>query len=183
MAPAPSTAIADITIEGQAATIRGSKTPTRILQMNKTAFAVALVATALGLYVPAASAAEAEYYSQPDSKLPFSEAVRAGDFLYVSGQIGQGKDADPTAAFKAAAHNSLDTIAKILTAHGSSLDHVVQCTVMLTDMKLWPTFNEVYVTYFKAGHMPARAAFGVTALAFGAPLEVTCFAYEPQNKR
>jgi reactive intermediate/imine deaminase len=151
--------------------------------MNRTCFAVALAATALSLYAPIAPAAEAEYYSQPDSKLPFSEAVRAGDFLYVSGQIGQGKDSDPTAAFKAAAHNAMDTISKILTAHGSSLGHVVQCTVMLEDMKLWPTFNEVYTTYFKPGHMPARAAFGVTALALGAPLEVTCFAYEPQGKR
>jgi 2-iminobutanoate/2-iminopropanoate deaminase len=150
--------------------------------MNKTAFAVALAATVLSLNVPAASAAEAEYYSPPDSKAPFSEAVRAGDFLYVSGQIGQGKDADPIAAFKSAAHNSLDSISRILTAHGSSMDHVVQCTVMLADMKLWPNFNEVYVTYFKPGHLPARAAFGVTALALGAPLEVTCFAYEPQSK-
>lgn len=144
--------------------------------------AIALAATVLSLYIPATPAAEAEYYSQPDSKLPFSEAVRAGDFLYVSGQIGQGKDADPTAAFKTAAHNAMDSIAKILAAHGSSLDHVVQCTVMLADMKLWPAFNEVYATYFKPGHMPARNAFGVTALAFGAPLEVACFAYEPQIK-
>ena len=149
--------------------------------MRKIPFAVALAAAALCLHVPA-PAAEAEYYSQPDSKLPFSEAVRAGDFLYVSGQVGQGKDADPTAAFKAAAHNAMDSISKILTAHGSSLDHVVQCTVMLADMKLWPAFNEVYTTYFKPGHMPARNAFGVTALAFGAPVEVACFAYEPQTR-
>ena len=149
--------------------------------MRKIPFAVALATAALCLHVPA-PAAEAEYYSQPDSKLPFSEAVRAGDFLYVSGQIGQGKDADPTAAFKAAAHNAMDSISKILTAHGSSLDHVVQCTVMLADMKLWPAFNEVYTTYFKPGHMPARNAFGVTALAFGAPVEVACFAYEPQAR-
>jgi reactive intermediate/imine deaminase len=150
--------------------------------MNKTAFTVALAATALSLCASAAPAAEAEYYPMPDPKLPFSEAVRAGDFLYVSGQIGQGKDADPVAAFKSAAHNAMDSIAKILTAHGSSMDHVVQCTVMLADMKLWPNFNEVYVTYFKPGKLPARAAFGVTALAQGAPLEVTCFAYEPKGK-
>jgi 2-iminobutanoate/2-iminopropanoate deaminase len=149
--------------------------------MRKNACAVALAAAALCLHV-SAPAAEPEYYSQPDSKLPFSEAVRAGDFLYVSGQIGQGKDPDPTAAFKAAAHNAMDSISTILKIHGSSLDHVVQCTVMLADMKLWPAFNEVYVTYFKPGHMPARNAFGVTALAFGAPVEVACFAYEPQVK-
>jgi enamine deaminase RidA (YjgF/YER057c/UK114 family) len=53
---------------------------------------------------------------------------------------------------------------------------------MLADMKQWPAFNEIYATYFKPGHMPARSAFGVTALAFDAPLEVTCFAYEPEAK-
>jgi 2-iminobutanoate/2-iminopropanoate deaminase len=146
--------------------------------MTKRLHAIATVA-ALSFLLPAAFGAEAEYYANPQSKLPFSEAVRAGDFLYVSGQIGTSKDADPAAAFKAASHGAMDAISKILTAHGSSLDHVVQCTVMLADMKQWPTFNEVYATYFKPGHMPARNAFGVTALAFDAPLEVACFAYEP----
>jgi 2-iminobutanoate/2-iminopropanoate deaminase len=140
------------------------------------------VAATLTFLVPATQAAELEFYSTPQSKLPFSEAVRAGDFLYVSGQIGTAKDADPVAAFKAASHNAMDNISKILTAHGSSLEHVVQCSVMLADMKQWPAFNEVYATYFKPGHMPARNAFGVTALAFDAPLEVTCFAYEPAKK-
>jgi 2-iminobutanoate/2-iminopropanoate deaminase len=142
----------------------------------------AAVAAALTLSVPATYAADPEYYAPPQSKLPFSEAVRAGDYLLVSGQIGLGKDADPTAAFKSAAHQAMDSIQKILTDHGSSLDHVVQCTVMLADMKMWPTFNEIYATYFKPGHMPARSAFGVTALAYGAPLEVTCNAYEPQGR-
>jgi 2-iminobutanoate/2-iminopropanoate deaminase len=146
--------------------------------MTKRNYAIA-AAAALTFLLPAAYGAEPQYYATPQSKLPFSEAVRAGDFLYVSGQIGTSKDADPAAAFKAASHSAMDAISKILTAHGSSLDHVVQCTVMLADMKQWPTFNEVYATYFKPGHMPARNAFGVTALAFDAPVEVACFAYEP----
>jgi 2-iminobutanoate/2-iminopropanoate deaminase len=150
-------------------------------KMIKAIHTVAVVAT-LTFLMPAAQAAGLEYYSTPQSKLPFSEAVRAGDFLYVSGQIGTSKEADPVAAFKAASHNAMDNISKILTAHGSSLEHVVQCTVMLSDMKQWPAFNEVYATYFKPGHMPARNAFGVTALAFDAPLEVACFAYEPEAK-
>jgi 2-iminobutanoate/2-iminopropanoate deaminase len=150
-------------------------------KMIKAIHTVAVAAT-LTFLMPAAQAAGLEFYSTPQSKLPFSEAVRAGDFLYVSGQIGTSKEADPAAAFKAASHNAMDNISKILTAHGSSLEHVVQCTVMLADMKQWPAFNEVYATYFKPGHMPARNAFGVTALAFDAPLEVACFAYEPEAK-
>ena len=147
-------------------------------KMKKAIYTVAAAAT-LTFLLPVADAAGLEYYTTPQSKLPFSEAVRAGDFLYVSGQIGTSKEADPVAAFKAASHNAMDSISKILTAHGSSLEHVVQCTVMLADMKQWPAFNEIYATYFKPGHMPARNAFGVTALAFDAPLEVACFAYEP----
>jgi reactive intermediate/imine deaminase len=149
--------------------------------MMKAIYTVVVAAT-LTFLLPAARAAGLEYYSTPQSKLPFSEAVRAGDFLYVSGQIGTSKDSDPVAAFKAASHNAMDSISKTLTAHGSSLDHVVQCTITLADMKQWPAFNEIYATYFKAGHMPARSAFGVTALAFNAPLEVTCFSYEPETK-
>jgi 2-iminobutanoate/2-iminopropanoate deaminase len=147
-------------------------------EMLKTCYAAALAA-ALTLTVPVTHAAP-EYYAPAQSNLPFSEAVRAGDYLLVSGQIGLGKEGEPM--FQSAAHSAMDSIQKILTSHGSSLDHVVQCTVMLTDMKMWPTFNEVYTTYFKPGHMPARSAFGVTALAYGAPLEVTCTAYEPQGK-
>src|SRR3984957_14279963 len=150
-------------------------------KMIKAIHTVAVVAT-LTFLMPATQAAGLEFYSTPQSKLPFSEAVRAGDFLYVSGQIGTSKEADPAAAFKAASHSAMDAISKILTAHGSSLDHVVQCTVMLADMKQWPSFNEVYATYFKPGHMPARNAFGVPPLAFDAPLEVACFAYEPAGK-
>lgn len=141
------------------------------------------VAAALALLSPATYAAGLEHYSDPASKFPFSEAVRAGDFLYVSGQVGLSKETDPVAAFKASAHSAMDNISKILTAHGSSLDHVVQCTVMLQDMKQWAAFNEIYASYFKPGQMPTRNAFGVTALALGAPLEVTCFAYEPAAKK
>ena len=97
---------------------------------------IPVVALAAALLTVAAHAADPEYYAAPQSKLPFSEAVRAGDYLLVSGQIGLGKESDPTAAFRSAAHQAMDSIQKILTDHGSSLDHVVQCTVMLADMKI-----------------------------------------------
>jgi reactive intermediate/imine deaminase len=116
------------------------------------------------------------------AKAPFSEAVHAGDFLFVSGQIGVGDGATPEDSFKAAAKNAMDRISKILAAHGSSLDHVVQCTVMLADMKMWQTFNSVYITYFRPDHLPTRSAFGANGLANGAPLEVTCTAYEPRRQ-
>jgi 2-iminobutanoate/2-iminopropanoate deaminase len=124
-----------------------------------------------------------QYFRPGGSSLPFSEATQAGDFLFISGQTGTGTGANPTESFKAAARDAMDHISKVLIAHGSSLDHVVQCTVMLADMSLWHSFNEVYVTYFKPDRLPARSAFGANGLANGAPVEVSCLAYAPRKYR
>jgi len=146
--------------------------------MNLIGLMFSLAALASFAAAPAAQAGPLQYARDPSSKLPFSDAVRAGDFLYVSGQIGIGAGSTPELAFQSAAHSAMDHIGQILTAHGSSFDHVVQCSVMLADMKTWPAFNQVYITYFKPERLPARNAFGANGLAQGAPLEVTCFAYE-----
>jgi enamine deaminase RidA (YjgF/YER057c/UK114 family) len=151
-----------------------------IRQLKVLAIAAIVV---LGVSSCGTRAGDIEYYRRPQSKLPFSEAVRAGDFLFVSGQIGSATGSGPAAPFSAAARDALDHISGVLISNGSNMDHVVQCTVMLADMRMWPAFNEVYVTYFKPGHLPARSAFGANGLANGAPLEVSCFAYEPASKR
>lgn len=110
--------------------------------------------------------------------LPFSPAVRAGDTLYLSGQIGQvptGMDPHKE-GFDAAVRNSMDSIGKILKDNGLDFGHVVKCTVMLDDMADWPRFNDVYVSYFQGKRLPARSAFGADGLARGAPLEIECIA-------
>jgi len=135
---------------------------------------LAALMLALAAATPAL-AAPAVYYPPADPQLPFSEAVRAGDFLIVSGQIGAvpGK----TQSFEDEAHRVMDSIGAILGRHGSSMDQVVKCTVMLGDMKDWPAFNRVYAGYFKPGRLPARSAFAAAGLAAGARLEVECWAY------
>ena len=110
--------------------------------------------------------------------LPFSPAVRAGDTLYLSGQIGQvptGMDPHKE-GFDAAVRNSMDSIGKILKDNGLDFGHVVKCTVMLDDMADWPRFNDVYVSYYQGKRLPARSAFGADGLARGAPLEIECIA-------
>jgi enamine deaminase RidA (YjgF/YER057c/UK114 family) len=57
------------------------------------------------------------------------------------------------------------------------MDEVVKCTVFLADMSKYAAFNEIYVSYFKPGRMPARSAMGVSNLANGAALEVECWAH------
>lgn len=114
----------------------------------------------------------------PDSPLPYSRAVRAGDTLYISGQIGQipgGMDRHKE-GFDAAVKAAMDSIGKILAASGLDYGHVVKCTVMLDDMANWPRFNAIYMPYFAGKRLPARSAFGTNGLALGAPVEVECVA-------
>lgn len=109
--------------------------------------------------------------------LPFSEAVRVGDTLYLSGQIGNrpGTLELVPGGLEAEARQVMRNIATTLEAHGYRLDELVKCTVMLADMADWPAFNEVYRGFF-TGHYPARSAFGANGLALGARVEVECLA-------
>jgi 2-iminobutanoate/2-iminopropanoate deaminase len=110
-------------------------------------------------------------------RLPFSTAVRAGDTVYLSGALGidaNGKLAD---GMEAQARLAMDNLGAGLKAAGLGWGDVVKCTVMLDDMKDWPAFNKVYVTYFPDGRYPARSAFGTDGLALGALVEVECIAY------
>jgi 2-iminobutanoate/2-iminopropanoate deaminase len=109
--------------------------------------------------------------------LPFSEAVRVGNTLYLSGQIGvqPGTSKLVSGGIKAEARQTMENIRTTLTTHGYSMTDLVKCTVMLADMAEWGAFNEIYRTYF-AERYPARSAFGSTGLAFGARVEVECIA-------
>uniref|UniRef100_B0T928 Endoribonuclease L-PSP n=1 Tax=Caulobacter sp. (strain K31) TaxID=366602 RepID=B0T928_CAUSK len=149
------------------------------LRNRATVLALTTVLAGAGHAGSVQAASEAVYYRQPESAQPFSEAVRAGDLLIVSGQIGKVAGATPEETFERSARQALDRIGQILGRHGSGFDDVVKCTVMLTDMKTWPAFNAVYASYFKPDRLPARSAFGVTSLAREAPLEVECWAYAP----
>ena len=119
-----------------------------------------------------------EYFPFPVStSLPFSEAVRVGDMLYVSGQMGT---AGATMALvpggiAAETRQTLANMKEILERHGSSLDHVVKCTVMMADMNEWAAMNAVYVEHFQQ-HLPARSAFGASSLALGGRVEIECIA-------
>ena len=109
--------------------------------------------------------------------MPFSEAVRVGDLLFVAGQLGNqpGTRTLATGGIAAEARQTMENIRAVLERHGSSLDYVVKVTVFLADIKDWPAFNEVYVQYFK-GKLPARSALGANGLALGAKVEVECIA-------
>lgn len=106
---------------------------------------------------------------------PYSQAVRAGHTVYVSGQIpldpenGQlvGGDID------AEIHRVLQNLAAVAAAAGASLDHAVKLSVFLTDLSYFPRVNEIMPQYFHEPY-PARAAIGVAALPRGARVEMEC---------
>ncbi|MBK7828355.1 MAG: RidA family protein [Nannocystis sp.] len=110
---------------------------------------------------------------------PFSSAVRTGDLLFVSGQIGTrvegGAPVLVAGGLEAETRQTLDNIRAIVEKAGTSMDRVVKCMVMLADMNDWPKVNEIYATYFP-GPKPARSAFGATGLALGARVEIECTA-------
>ncbi len=119
---------------------------------------------------------DVEYYPFERGRLPFSEAVRVDNMLYLSGLIGideKGKLAPGGIA--AETHQALENIKAVLKRRFSSLDHVIKVTVMLADMAEWEEMNKVYVEYFPK-HFPARSAFGVTGLVRGARIEIECVA-------
>ena len=109
--------------------------------------------------------------------LPFSDAVRVGHLLFLSGQIGNipGTTDLAPGGIQGEARQTMENINAVLEANGSSMDRVIKATVMLADIAEWPAFNEVYVTYFP-GDKPARSAFAGSGLAFGARCEVEVIA-------
>lgn len=128
----------------------------------------------------AAAAPEVAYLGSPaaaDQELPFSEAVRVGHMLYLAGQVGNvpGEMSVVEGGIQAEARQVMENIAAVLERHGSSLDRVVKCTVMIDEIEEWGAFNEVYVEFFP-GPKPARSAFGADGLALGAAVEVECWA-------
>ena len=111
-------------------------------------------------------------------QLPFSEAVRVGDVLYLSGQIGvDAGGAVVAGGIEAETRRTLENIRATLGRHGSSMDDVFKCTVMLADIRSdYAPMNAVYRTFFRAERMPARSTFGASGLALGARVEIECLA-------
>lgn len=143
--------------------------------------ALALVLTGCASTPPPAGPA---HYPSSPATLPFSEAVRDGDLLFVSGQIGNppGTLELVPGGMRAEAAQALENVRAIVERHGSGMNQVVKCTVFLADIGEWGDFNEVYRKAF-SGKLPARSALGTNGLALGARVEVECIAHVPKEKR
>jgi len=119
-----------------------------------------------------------EYHAlSEDMQLPFSEAVRVGHVLYLSGQIGIDPATSKLAegGIAGETRQTLENIKASLEKYGSSMAEVVKCTVYLADINEWAEMNKVYVTYFPT-NPPARSALGSSGLALGSRTEIECMA-------
>ena len=117
-----------------------------------------------------------EFLARPGSMGPFSEAVRAGNIVFLSGMLGT----DSTGRLAAGGvgpetRQTLTNIRGALARNGLTMNDVVKCTVFLADIAEWGAMNQVYATFFPESK-PARSAVGGTGLVRNARVEIECIA-------
>ena len=115
------------------------------------------------------------FSSAPQKVAPFSHAVRAGEYLFVTGQMPTLKN-DSTklvdGGIEAQTHQVMENLLEVLDAAGSSLEKVIFARVYLVNFGDFDKMNKVYASYFEKDKLPARTCIGVTGLAVGASVEI-----------
>ena len=136
--------------------------------------------TLVVLFAPVIVSAQERQIIQPPNTsvgLPFSAAVRVGNLLFLSGQIGNKPGTRELAdtGITGQTRQTLENIKATLEFAGSSLDHAVKCTVFLSNIADYAAMNAVYATYFPKDP-PARSTVAGSGLALGARVEIECIA-------
>ena len=130
-----------------------------------------------GLHTTVAHAESIGEVSSRVANLPFSDAVRVGNLLFLSGSIGviPGTLELAPGGIRGETRQTMENIKATLEKYGSSLGEVVKCTVFLAKISDWSEMNEIYIEFFPL-KPPARSALGVNGLALGALTEIECIA-------
>jgi 2-iminobutanoate/2-iminopropanoate deaminase len=119
----------------------------------------------------------------PKPVAPYSHAVEAGGFVFVTGQLATDPDDDSLPippGIEAQTHKVMDNLIRVLRGCGLTLADVVCLRIFLTDFNGdYARVNEIYATYFAADKRPARTTVGVTALARGGIIEIDMIAIRP----
>ena len=141
------------------------------------------ISVLIALIVAAVSAdADPEFFDEgpmAGNGYPFSESVRVGNILFMSGQVGVDENNELVeGGIAGETRQIMSNIGGALERRGLGFSDVVKCTVFLADVAEWGEFNTVYTSYFEPPY-PARSALGANGLALGARLEVECLAAYP----
>ena len=115
------------------------------------------------------------FSSAPQKVAPFSHAVRAGDYLFITGQMPTLKNDNTKlvdGGIEAQTHQVMKNLVDVLNAAGSSLEKVIIARVYLVNFGDFDKMNSVYASYFAQDKLPARTCIGVTGLAVGASVEI-----------
>ena len=116
----------------------------------------------------------------PNPVAPYSHAVEAGGFVFVTGQLATDPDDDSLPiphGIEAQTHKVMDNLIRVLKGCGLSLANVVCVRIFLTDFNGdYARMNDIYATYFAADKRPARTTVGVTDLARGGIVEIDMIA-------
>ena len=115
------------------------------------------------------------FSSAPQKVAPFSHAVRAGDYLFITGQMPTLKNDNTKlvdGGIEAQTHQVMKNLIDVLNAAGSSLEKVIFARVYLVNFGDFDKMNSVYKSYFAKDKLPARTCIGVTGLAVGASVEI-----------
>lgn len=116
------------------------------------------------------------------TRLPLSKAIRAGDFVFLSGQLGLDESGRIADGIEAQTRHCLRHIETLLGTAGVGLDAVVKATVWLTDVADFAAFNRVYATAFPE-HPPCRSTVVSGLVLPGARIEIEILAYAPTAAR
>jgi len=110
---------------------------------------------------------------------PFSHAVKAGDFLFVTGQMPTLPN-DPSKLISGnisdQTHQVMRNLKTVLTSANSSMEKIVFVRVYLLNFENFDVMNKIYESYFEPTKLPARTCIGVTGLAVGASIEIDLIA-------
>ena len=115
------------------------------------------------------------FSSAPQKVAPFSHAVRAGDYLFITGQMPTLKNDNTKlvdGGIEAQTHQVMKNLIDVLNAAGSSLEKVIFARVYLVNFGDFDKMNSIYASYFEQDKLPARTCIGVTGLAVGASVEI-----------
>jgi reactive intermediate/imine deaminase len=143
----------------------------------------ALLTTLLTHGVTSFAKSDIEHYTTQDNislDLPFSEAVRVGNTVYLAGQIGvrPGEKNVVLGGVESESEQALKNIELVLNHFHIGLQNIVRCQIMLADISEWTKFNVVYKKFFTHPY-PARSAFAANGLALNARVEIECIAAIP----